>query len=269
MNLTQTQQDDRVAQTIIGSALDITVRVHDDGTSDGMYDLEFEYLKGTTVAAEVVSNRQESLQRTWNQTRRVGYQARGELTRFWTITVHHGSNPMKLKNRIMLLLTDLEARDITEASELDLYDLYDDPEKDWPEIDGISSREPTERRGAGFQITMSGWTGWVGDGDDALSYVEEQLSTTWLDVVRKLTDTGRVEGHAVVLLVDDVIGPKWAIEEGETPMREPELPTGVDALWIISLRFPLRCVYWLPGQVWQEVIATPEDYLAVCAANLV
>jgi hypothetical protein len=81
---------------------------------------------------------------------------------------------------------------------------------------------------------MTAWTGWIGDGDDALSYVEEQLAERWTDVASKLIGASCDETHAVVLLVDDIVGPMWAIEEGKTPTRQPQLPQGIDGLWIVA-----------------------------------
>jgi hypothetical protein len=100
MDLKPKKQDDRVGQTIIGRALGVDVHAHDDGSRDGMFDLQFTYSDGRTVAAEIVSNRQEALRSTWSQTRMVGYQPVTELSRVWTVTVHHGTIPMRLKKRL-------------------------------------------------------------------------------------------------------------------------------------------------------------------------
>lgn len=269
MDLKPKTQDDRVGQAVIGRALGVEVRVHDDGSQDGMYDLQFTYSDGRTAAVEVVSNRQEALRSTWNQSRRVGYQPVPELSRVWTVSVHHGTSPMRLKTRLSKLLRDLEDRGLEEVDELDLYDIYDDPEKDWPEVSSARSHIPTETRGPGFSIIMTAWAGWLGDGNDALSYVEGELSERWTDVARKLIGADQDEKHALVLLVDDVVGPMWAIEEGKTPTRPPDLPDGLDGLWIVARgQFPLRGIYFLPGQEWQDVEVSPDDYRAVCDANL-
>lgn len=258
------KQDDCVAQTIIGRALNVKVRVHDDNSEDNMFDLEFAYPQA--VAAEVVSNRQKDLQMTGSQIRKAGYKACDQLSRVWTVTINHGHSPLKLARRIVPLLEQIESHGMEDADNIDLYDLYEDADEKWPEIASIRSRPPSARFTAGYEITMSGWSGWVGSGDDVLTYVEDQIDTQWADVVSKLRDTGKEETHAVVLLTYDVPGPITAIEDGKTPVRPPQLPDNIHGLWIVARGvFPLRGVYFLPGQGWQEVTITSDEYLAVHA----
>ncbi len=63
------------------------------------------------------------------------------------------------------------------------------------------------------------------------------------------------ERHVVILLTPDQLGPHTAIDTGELPTHSPDLPKGLDWLWVIASKPPpIRAIYWNPAGHWSEAV---------------
>ena len=99
---------------------------------------------------------------------------------------------------------------------------------------------------------------WGGSGEVILKAANSFLRTG-PDVAEKLRNSGPGAGHAVVVVTDDQFEFFFALESGHVPSAPPELPGGVDCLWLVTLNDPpVKAVYWPKGGPWSAFSLTAE-----------
>ncbi|MFC6017277.1 hypothetical protein ACFP2T_13800 [Plantactinospora solaniradicis] len=64
----------------------------------------------------------------------------------------------------------------------------------------------------------------------------------------------------MIVLTIDWFGEFGAIEDGALPALPPDLPQGLDGLWIVTHKnLPVRAVYWRGDEVWRDVVVDQHE----------
>jgi hypothetical protein len=124
-------------------------------------------------------------------------------------------------------------------------------------IESCSSTQPTAKHPPGFYLMPNVLTAWVGSGDDVVQFCEsfltDDVGSSKADKLRRAETAD--ERHVVIILTADQLGPHTAVDTGELPTHPPDLPQGVDWLWVIASKSPpVRAVYWSPAGQWSETL---------------
>lgn len=253
--------DEELACLILKTALRTSVRRVDKGPLQGMYDLEVRYPDGRLGAAEVVSARDETRTALEKAAVRLGYTMCNELTRHWMVVVKPDAILKNIHPRMPPLLSQLEDLGIEHMRAINHKYVLSDigglaTELDMLGVESCSSSQPTLKHPPGFYLWPGALAAWVGDGDSVTKFCEQFLTcNSCQDVIDKLRRSGADERHAIVVLTYPVVGPHTTIETGAFPVRPPELPDGIDWLWIIAAKAPpIRAVYWEPMVGWSEIV---------------
>ncbi|ROO51172.1 hypothetical protein EDC02_6040 [Micromonospora sp. Llam0] len=256
--------DELLARMVIESALDIQVEVHDDGSEPSMHDLTLKYPDGRVAAAEVVSTRDPKARRLSAAVADLGYQRCANLRRLWIISVTPSAKVGRLAKVAPSFLADLERAGVDRLPRTSTADPRL-PDLRALGVASCTSTAPTEKHPPGFYINPAAVAAFAGDGDGALRKAEALLLEV-TDVVAKLQLSGTAERHAVIMITHDWLGPHTALEGDAVPNTPPELPDGIDCLWlVVQLPPPTRAVYWLGDGQWRDVIVSEEQATTLLA----
>jgi hypothetical protein len=157
----------------------------------------------------------------------------------------------KLQSLIPSLLGDLESRGINKVFDSDHNALKR------LRIESCSSTEPTQMHPPGFYLHPNVVTTMVGDGNAVVEFCESflagNLGTSKVDKLRRAKAAD--ERHVVIVLTTDELGPHVAVATGELPTRAPNLPHGIEWLWVIApSSTPMRSIYWSPAGQWSHAL---------------
>ena len=232
------------ARQMMSHALGLPVVQHDDGSLEGMHDLDVLY-DGETAAVEVTSAADGESIALWNLMN--GRNERwvvDELQGGWMVSLEPSARAKRLKTELPRLLRELEICGLTElrpwrgsarghlaevARELGVASAGQRA-TDFPGSIYITIQLPTERAG-----------GFVADTGDALpTWVAEFLrAPKRRDVLDKLARSGRSERHAFVLLPGFAEAPFGVtdllmLDSAPLPLADPQLPDDVTHVWLVS-----------------------------------
>ncbi|WP_326560029.1 hypothetical protein [Micromonospora sp. NBC_01796] len=246
--------DERLARLVMQTALDVPVAVYDDQSRDSMYDLRVLYPDGRVAAVEVVSTRSSKAVKLELAAQRLGHIPKPELSRSWQLLVVPETQLKKLAAAATAHLVELEHAGVercTRRSQLP-------PALQALGVASVRSFPPTEQRPPGFRLNPLPTGAWEHSADDAVRECVEFLHAT-PDVLGKLLASGAPERHAVVIVTVDWLEAFAALRHGSTPTAAPDLPEGVECLWMIALKaLPIRAIYWLGDGVWRDVLLDQE-----------
>jgi len=127
-------------------------------------------------------------------------------------------------------------------------------------IEFCSSTRPTPDHPPGFFLVPKILTAMFGDGDNAVQFVggftAGALCSSKAAKLRRAEAAS--ERHLVIILTPEQLGPHTAIHTGEMPTQPPDLPQGVDWLWLIAAEWSAatRVIYWSPAGQWSETVVT-------------
>jgi hypothetical protein len=249
--------DEHLAGLLLRAVLGVDVRQHDDGTSDSMYDLDVIYPDGRLSAAEAVSTRDRRALAQLAAVTKLGYVREPRLARFWWVQVSERANLKRTRAAIVPLLLHLERQGIDRVPRHGFGSLRDD--LDAISVESCRSNHPTNRHPPGFYLWPGPRGAWAGDGEKIVREANDFLATV-TDVAAKLRASGASERHAVVIVTVDRFEFFVAVENGHVPTTRPELPDGIDCLWLVTLKTPpLQAVYWLNDGPWAAVSLTAEQ----------
>jgi len=250
------EADEALACLVLGTVLRAPVELVDKEPLQGHHDLEIRYPHGRIDAGEVVSARDPQWQRLIHSIPRRSYTECADLTRLWFVLVKPTASLKDLD--IPSLLRELEDEGLDQVSDLGhasmemmLRSLH---------IEFCSSTRPTPDHPPGFFLVPKILTAMFGDGDNAVQFVggftAGALCSSKAAKLRRAEAAS--ERHLVIILTPEQLGPHTAIHTGEMPTQPPDLPQGVDWLWVIAAEWSAatRVIYWSPAGQWSETVVT-------------
>lgn len=253
MSSSTKHQDEALARLVLSRVLDTRVECVDKGPVQGHHDLEIYYPNERLGAGEVVSTRDPKWRKLLDAIFRRGYTECSDLGRLWLVTVRKTTRLNRMQAQVPSLLRQLEGRGIAKISR----GSHGDMQVKLKEM-GIAScfsSPPTAKHPPGFYLLTDGLGGWVGDGESVRRFCEDFLAGPGKSKVEKLRRAIADERHAVIILTMDEVGPHTAVDTGELPTNPPNLPSGVDWLWVIaSDTMPIRTIYSNPSGQWSDVV---------------
>ena len=248
------------AREVIAYALQVPVVQHDDGTVEGMHDLDVVYPDRPRAAVEVTTAADGESIALWNLLNGNGRWIEPTLRGGWAVSLLPTARAKRVRKELPPLLNVLERSGIKEvhvghsradpaaaqlASDLGVTDLFQS-DTDFP-----GSIYPTVELGSDRSGGMVADTGealgtWVGEflrGDDRR------------DVRDKLLRSGAEERHAFLILpsfaqVEFSVMELLMRDEAPLPEAPPALPVEVTRVWATSSWSSGRGMRWSPDQGW-------------------
>ena len=230
------------ARRIVEKEIRRSVKLHDDGSRDGMYDLRIGPVDAPELAVECVGAVDPTRTETWN----IG-PARGPLERElrgdWFVTLTPNARIKAMEQRIEPLLRELEDQGVSEVA-VDHRSLRwrDSAVLEELESLGVTYAMCFRLPGEGeVHLTMEG-TGGVVDtqGTAVPGWVGQFLrDPDQEDVLGKLQRSDAAERHAFIFVV--LGGAPWPVEYyfnftglDQLPTEAPSLPQPVTGVWIVG-----------------------------------
>jgi hypothetical protein len=246
--------DEELACLVLGAVLDTRVKRVDKSPLQGHHDLEIYYSDDRLGAGEVVSTRDPIWMKLVDAFSGRGYTKCAELTRLWFVVVKPKTSLKKMQSHVPSLLDRLESQRIDKVSSSGHGDIQDMLKR--LGIDFCSSSQPTAKHPPGFYLMPNARAAWVGNGENVRQFCEDFLADKpGRSKVDKLRRAKADERHLVIILTMDQVGPHTAVDTGELPVNPPDLPQGIDWLWVIASKStPIRTIYWNPVTQWSEVV---------------
>lgn len=248
------EADEALACLVLATVLRAPAERVDKEPLQGHHDLEIYYPDGRIDAGEVVSARDPQWMKLVDAIERRSYTKCEDLARLWFVLVKPTASLREL--RVPALLRELEGEGIDQVSDLGhgsmqitLRELG---------IENCSSTRPTEDHPPGFFVMPKILTAMVGDGDNVVQFCQMLLATdlgsSKVDKLRRAEMAN--ERHVVIIMTPDQLGPHTAVHTGEMPTQPPDLPQGVDWLWVIAAEWSAatRAIYWSPAGQWSEAV---------------
>lgn len=256
------------ARQLIERALNVPVVQNDDGSKDGMHDLEIQYFDRLAAAVEVVAAADQASIELWKLVNSDGRWTEPELRGGWMAALLPTARARDLRHRLPSLLREFEADGIRSVeprsgrrksrvdervAQLGIAHLHQSG-TDFPGSIYFTIELPLERSG-----------GFVADTGDALAvWAGEYLSgDRCSDVRRKLASSGASERHAFVL-VPGFAEANFAVtdllmrESAPLPQVEPLLPAEITHFWAVSTWRTGSGMRWASGDGWSRFGKTDE-----------
>ena len=240
------------ARRILERELGRPVVLHDDGSQSSMYDLRIGQRVAPDIAIECVAAVDPIRTATWNEG-----PGRGVITvespADWSVVLRPHARVKPVRSRLAEIIKGCEEANIDGFTPVDSWLRGRAPDLhallDRLRIASVASYVP------GIGKVYLGMTGLGGAVDTEGSFVAEWLSEflraeTRKDVLDKLSASGAAECH--VFIPVSFGGVPWLVESylgthtKSLPPSEPELPSPVEAVWIMYGRRGLR---W-DGKAW-------------------
>ncbi|MET0628215.1 MAG: hypothetical protein ABW033_07150 [Acidimicrobiia bacterium] len=252
------------ARQHVEHALGVPVRQHDDGSADGMHDLDIVYSDRPSAAVEVTAAADGESIAAWKQLNGNGRWIEPTLKGGWSVTVDPAARTKRIKKELPDLLGILEGLDLE----------LDDDEYEYHRrgLQAPLSRHAADlgvvranRYGTAFpgsiyvtlELPPERTGGFVADTGDALA--------TWIgpflkdedhaDVRLKLHRAGAAERHAFVLFPTFATAPFGVTDllmrqDGPLPTVAPGLPAEATHVWALGGWSSGRGMRWAPGSGW-------------------
>ena len=252
--------EEQWAREIIAYALRVPVVQHDDGTVEGMHDLDVLYPDRPCAAVEVTTAADGESIALWNLLNGGGRWIEPTLRGGWAVSLLPTARAKRVRKELPPLLEMLERSGIKEvhvghfradpalvqlASDLGVSDLSQS-DTNFP-----GSIYPTVELGSDRSGGMVAETGealgtWVG---------EFLLGDERRDVREKLLRSGAEERHAFVIVpsfarVGFSVMELLMRDDAPLPEASPALPVEVNRLWMTSSWSSGRGMRWSPDQGW-------------------
>ncbi len=246
--------DEELARLVLRTALDCRVERVDKRPLQGHHDLEIYYSDGRLGVGEVVSTRDPIWTELTDAVSGRSYSKRAELTYLWFVLIRPETSLKRIQSQVPSLLRQLENQGIDKVTRSGYGDIQAMLKK--LGIDSCSSCQPTAKHPPGFYLMSNVLAAWVGNGDGVMQFCEGFLANdSGRSKVDKLRRAEADEKHVVIILTTDQLGPHTAVDTGELPTHPPDLPQGLDWLWVIASKSPpIRTIYWSPAGQWSEVV---------------
>lgn len=242
---------------MINRALNVSVDQHDDGSREGMHDLDIVHGRGSRAAVEVTAAADGDSIALWKlmnggHERWIAEELRGG----WIVTVSPAARAKRLRKELPVLLANLENINVRElrlgwrkdglldeiAEDLGVTDAFQG-DTSFPGSIYITLEAPAERSGGVVAETGCALAEWIGN------FLRDPDQD---DVLQKLARSGASERHAFVFLPGFTTAPFSVSDllmrtDPPLPIEQPRLPPEVTHIWIVSSGIGFR---WSPGVGW-------------------
>jgi hypothetical protein len=271
--MTKLRGEERWVKACIEAALwGVEARQHDDNSRGGMHDLDLIRDGDRFGAVEVTAAADAESIELWKLVNQSGERwIEPSLSGGWTVCLLPAARAKQLRNRLPLLLGELERRGIKEIGRRHRTDRFDavlselgivtahQGGTDFPGSIYLMIELPHERSGGFIGDTgdpLAAWlSGWLLERDQA-------------DNLAKLQRSGARERHLFLILPGFTTAPFTAAEllmrSNETPLPTipPELPSAVTHVWAMSTWETRHGLRWSPDHGWSTfakvlVVETP------------
>lgn len=248
------------ASHLMSRALGVPVAQHDDGSTNGMHDLDVLYPDRPTAAVEVTSATDGDSVVLWNLMNGDGRWTEPGLAGGWMVSVEPSARAKRLRSELPQLLGDLERAELSEirpnqraGSEFDARArglgivTAHQGGTDFPGSIYVTIELPIERTGGFVADTADALASWLGD------FLRE---TAQGDVAAKLARSPAVERHAFIFLPTFTTAPFEAmaplIGDGVAlPAVDPDLPDAITDVWAVSAWSTGVGMRWSSGVGWR------------------
>ncbi|MCW3159567.1 hypothetical protein [Micropruina sonneratiae] len=232
-----------MALNLEAALVGVVVRVHDDGSKDGMHDLDLVRDGRIFGCCEVTSAADEATIEFWNVANggRQGRWTEPDLVGGWSIAARPTARVNKLRTALPEILRDMERNGVCEVDEwgreahasrlrsLGVVEAHQGPTT-FPGSIYLTVDLPSERLGGAVPDSGNDLASWVGEW---LALPEQRHN---LDKLRR---ADRDEQHMAILFPGFTTAPFVATDvlmrpNGPLPSITPELPPGINHLWLMS-----------------------------------
>lgn len=238
---------------VVQAHLAVPVWLHDDGSADGLYDLQIRYPDGRVGAVEVTAAEDPDLveRQSVLSNGRAVLRVAG-LRYGWLVVLNDGARVKTAQARLPQLLRRLEAVGRTEASVFSAGDL-DDEELPWLPAHLVDAQVQTTK----VIDAPAGTIAIIGpmraaflsrDPEDVVTFVEQFIESRPTDIA-KLRRADADERHLFIWGGEFSIG--WVplralqLDVSDLPVRAPGLPPEITHVWLAPEAVPpSRIVMW-------------------------
>lgn len=253
---------------MIHRALDVPVDQHDDGSREGMHDLDIVHAGRSRAAVEVTAAADGDSIALWKlMNGGHGRWTVDELRGGWMVTVSPAARAKRLRKELPVLLAEMENMNVPElrlgwkrdglldgiADDLGVTDAFRG-DTSFPGSIYITLELPAERSGGVVAETGCALAEWIGD------FLRDPDQH---DVLEKLARSGASERHAFVFLPGFTTAP-FPVSDllmrtgAPLPIEQPELPPEVTHVWIVSTWSSGVGFRWSPETGWLAFDKGPE-----------
>lgn len=248
------------ARQLLEHELGVPVVQNDDSSEPAMFDLHIVYPDQPPAAVEVVGAPDPTRTRLWNTANGgAGTHTIPSIAGGWMVWLSLDANVKQVKQCLPDLLRMLENQNVRSLGRHDQSN-----EALWARTHGIAHARQSGTSYPGsvyFTIDLppGELSGWVrpDPGDTVAPWVSNLLALDrYTDVAAKLLASGLDERHAFVLVpifaVDgtfELVDLLWR-DDMALPSQDPQLPDGVDNVWVVGT-FSSGCGFrWSSGGGW-------------------
>ncbi len=246
----------------ISESLGVEVTVHDDGSTQGMHDLNILYQDRPPGAVEVTAAADQVMIETWILATRGGRWIVEGIAGGWAVSHEKDANVKRLRAELPDFLRELEAQGVRAV----------DPETWWE-----PGPHDERAKALGIRHLFQGGTSFPGsvyllpqpeaertggavptDGAPLLDWLAEWLARPdQVHNLEKLARSGADERH-LFLILPGFAEARFAVTDllmrdgAALPDADPELPPEVTHVWAVSTWTSGSGMRWTPGEGWQR-----------------
>lgn len=249
------------SRAVVSHALGLPVVQHDDGSRDGMHDLDILLDEHTRAAVEVIAAADGEAIALWNLLNGSGGRwIEPTLTGGWMVSITLSARAKRLRSELPTLLRTLEEGGIRElrmrwdrsgssilARDLGVASMRQSG-TDYPGSIYITLELPLERTGGFVASTGDALAQWIGD------FLRAERRQ---DVRDKLRRSGTDARHGFVILpgfsvADFGVTDLLMRDDAPLPKAEPVLPAEVTHVWAMSTWSTGQGMRWSPEVGWRH-----------------
>ncbi|MEV0935579.1 hypothetical protein ACIBMX_21725 [Streptomyces phaeochromogenes] len=236
----------------VSSTLGVEVITNDADGRQGAYDLALTH-EERTIALEVklvVDPRHRAAGTKSNQ---LGYIRQAGLTYTWLVYLSPDKSWKRALARIPNLLSELEERGVLPETAPYFwqhdFNLYIEFER--LGIDSLSCIPSTEKHPPGYYVMQASWGGIVPELERVVASACELVSSPSMSKLRRqLAAAETDERHAFLIYGWEYMEAVPLSHEGPLPSDPPELPEGIDGVWLSTTASRSPAIAWIPRRGW-------------------
>ncbi|MDZ5447797.1 hypothetical protein U2F26_34715 [Micromonospora sp. 4G57] len=252
----QGNQRDSAAE-FAGLCVQATLRVPVETTDrrDGQraVDLRANYA-GRTLAIEVKRVVDAALRESSVAASRLGYVRDERLRLSWHVSLEHRANWKDAAANLPRILLELEALNFPGGPPWHLASVEALLEEDLGRlrVGGLWPSPPTEKHPPGFYLMPEGWGAAVPGIEAIPDFLGSLLADDAMARLRAQLRAANADERHAFLWLGWENAEAWALDEpGEKlPATTPQLPEGIDAVWVGGTTVGARLIAWLPRRGW-------------------
>jgi hypothetical protein len=258
--------EEQWAAEMVSAALSVPVTQHDDGTRDGMHDLDIHLPDGTMAAMEVTAAADAESIELWNLVNgKTERWIEPALRQGWMVTLQSSARAKRVMSELPVVLAELEASGVSEYRtawtgrglgdpwarhllDLGVTDLRGGP-TDYPGVIYLTIELEPERSGGMVDVESKEVPAWV-----TTFLASDELR----DVRSKLARSGAEQRHAFVIMPGFSTAPFCVTDmlwrDDGVPPTPPSLPPEITHVWLVGTWNIGTGVRWSPMGGWQRFV---------------